>query len=78
MTALAPGTRIGIPWLGWSCGTCEFCRAERENLCPNARISPAINSMAGTPNTRLPMPHSAFHFQTSTTMYMSRHSFAPG
>jgi alcohol dehydrogenase, propanol-preferring len=34
-----PGDRVGIPWLGWSCGACEFCRAQRENLCPNARYT---------------------------------------
>src|SRR5262249_8463200 len=27
------GERVGIPWLGWTCGECEFCRSERENLC---------------------------------------------
>jgi alcohol dehydrogenase, propanol-preferring len=31
--AFAPGDRIGIPWLASSCGTCEFCRSDRENLC---------------------------------------------
>lgn len=35
----APGDRVGVPWLGWSCGTCEFCRAGRENLCPQARYT---------------------------------------
>jgi propanol-preferring alcohol dehydrogenase len=39
VTTLAPGTRVGIPWLGWSCGICEFCRSDRENLCPNARYT---------------------------------------
>jgi propanol-preferring alcohol dehydrogenase len=39
VTTLVPGTRIGIPWLGWSCGVCGFCRADRENLCPNARFT---------------------------------------
>jgi propanol-preferring alcohol dehydrogenase len=39
VTTLAPGTRIGIPWLGWSCGHCDFCRSDRENLCPNARYT---------------------------------------
>jgi len=29
----APGTRIGVPWLGGSCGNCEFCASARENLC---------------------------------------------
>ena len=35
----SPGDRIGVPWLGWSCGECEFCRAQRENLCPRARFT---------------------------------------
>jgi propanol-preferring alcohol dehydrogenase len=39
VTEHAPGDRVGIPWLGWSCGACRFCRAERENLCPNARYT---------------------------------------
>jgi propanol-preferring alcohol dehydrogenase len=39
VTHLSPGTRIGIPWLGWSCGVCEFCRSERENLCVSARYT---------------------------------------
>jgi propanol-preferring alcohol dehydrogenase len=33
------GTRIGIPWLGWTCGECEFCRRGRENLCERARFT---------------------------------------
>jgi propanol-preferring alcohol dehydrogenase len=39
VTAFAPGDRVGIPWLGWSCGECAFCRAERENLCRQARFT---------------------------------------
>jgi propanol-preferring alcohol dehydrogenase len=39
VTAFAPGARVGIPWLGWSCGECEFCRSGRENLCPRARYT---------------------------------------
>jgi alcohol dehydrogenase, propanol-preferring len=34
-----PGDRIGIPWLAYSCGTCEFCTSNRENLCPFARYT---------------------------------------
>jgi alcohol dehydrogenase, propanol-preferring len=30
------GDRVGIPWLGWTCGECEFCRTGRENLCDRA------------------------------------------
>ncbi|HEY1438441.1 MAG TPA: zinc-dependent alcohol dehydrogenase family protein [Casimicrobiaceae bacterium] len=33
VTALAVGDRIGIPWLGSTCGTCRYCRAGQENLC---------------------------------------------
>lgn len=32
------GARVGIPWLGWTCGTCSYCRAGRENLCDSARF----------------------------------------
>jgi propanol-preferring alcohol dehydrogenase len=39
VNALAPGDRIGIPWLGWSCGECEFCHAGKENLCRGARFT---------------------------------------
>ena len=30
------GARVGVPWLGWTCGTCRFCSAGRENLCDRA------------------------------------------
>lgn len=33
------GDRVGIPWIGWTCGSCEFCRSGLENLCPNARFT---------------------------------------
>jgi len=33
------GQRIGIPWLGWTCGECEYCRSGRENLCDRARFT---------------------------------------
>ena len=39
VTTLVAGTRIGIPWLGWSCGVCDFCRSDRENLCLDARFT---------------------------------------
>lgn len=35
----APGDRVGVPWLGWTCGSCEFCRGGLENLCPEARFT---------------------------------------
>jgi len=36
---LQVGQRIGIPWLGHTCGTCFYCRHDQENLCDNARFT---------------------------------------
>jgi propanol-preferring alcohol dehydrogenase len=33
------GQRVGIPWLAWTCGTCDFCRRGEENLCPRAEFT---------------------------------------
>lgn len=33
------GERVGVPWLGWTCGECRYCLAGRENLCDNARFT---------------------------------------
>jgi propanol-preferring alcohol dehydrogenase len=35
----AAGARVGIPWLGWTCGECRYCTSGRENLCPFARFT---------------------------------------
>ena len=35
----APGARVGVPWLGWTDGTCPYCRSARENLCDHARFT---------------------------------------
>jgi len=34
-----PGDRVGVPWLGWTCSACRFCRSGRENLCERARFT---------------------------------------
>jgi propanol-preferring alcohol dehydrogenase len=39
VTGLAPGDRVGVPWLGWSCGACAFCEKGEENLCDEARFT---------------------------------------
>jgi alcohol dehydrogenase, propanol-preferring len=39
VTQFKPGDRVGIPWLGYSCGACAFCRSGRENLCVTARFT---------------------------------------
>src|SRR4030095_10524747 len=35
----APGTRVGVPWLGYACGACAYCTHNRENLCDAARFT---------------------------------------
>jgi propanol-preferring alcohol dehydrogenase len=35
----AIGDRVGVPWLGWTCGICAFCRSGHENLCDQARFT---------------------------------------
>jgi alcohol dehydrogenase, propanol-preferring len=33
------GDRVGVPWLGWTCGVCAYCRGGRENLCDRAHVT---------------------------------------
>ncbi len=39
VAGLQRGDRVGVPWLGWTCGACTWCRSGRENLCPQARFT---------------------------------------
>ena len=39
VTGLAPGDRVGVPWLGQTCGHCGFCAAQRENLCDTPQFT---------------------------------------
>jgi len=39
VTGFARGQRVGVPWLGWTCGACRFCASGRENLCDAARFT---------------------------------------
>jgi propanol-preferring alcohol dehydrogenase len=39
VTGFREGDRVGVPWLGFTCGTCRFCREGRENLCEAARFT---------------------------------------
>jgi propanol-preferring alcohol dehydrogenase len=39
VTRFPAGDRVGVPWLGWTCGICRFCRSGRENLCDRARFT---------------------------------------
>ncbi len=39
VTHVEPGDRVGIPWLGHTCGQCSYCQSGREHLCPDARFT---------------------------------------
>ncbi|HEX2658297.1 MAG TPA: zinc-dependent alcohol dehydrogenase family protein [Polyangia bacterium] len=39
VTRFTVGDRVGVPWLGWTCGACAFCASGRENLCDRARFT---------------------------------------
>ncbi|MGZ4461396.1 MAG: zinc-dependent alcohol dehydrogenase family protein [Gaiellaceae bacterium] len=39
VAGFAAGDRVGVPWLGWSCGVCRYCTSGRENLCDSARFT---------------------------------------
>jgi len=38
VTQFVVGDRLGVPWLGWTCGVCRYCQEGRENLCDQARF----------------------------------------
>jgi propanol-preferring alcohol dehydrogenase len=39
VSRFAAGDRVGVPWLGWTCGICRYCLSGQENLCPRARFT---------------------------------------
>jgi propanol-preferring alcohol dehydrogenase len=39
VTRFRIGDRVGVPWLGWACGDCTYCRTGRENLCDRAQFT---------------------------------------
>jgi alcohol dehydrogenase, propanol-preferring len=39
VAGIAAGARVGVPWLGWTCGACAYCGGGRENLCDAARFT---------------------------------------
>ena len=53
-----PGQRVGVPWLGWTDGTCRYCRSAART-CATTRASPATTSTAATPSTWWPTSASA-------------------
>ena len=54
------GDRVGIPWLGWTCGECHYCMTGRENSATTP-ASPATPSTAATLSIPSPTSDIAFH-----------------
>ena len=69
----ALGDRVGVPWLGFACGVCEFCRVGRMRICACRRASPATRSMAVMPTTPSPTNASASRFRRRIRMWKRRH-----
>lgn len=51
------GDRVGVPWLQWTCGECEFCREGNENLCTKQRITGVTVDGGYAEYTRAPASH---------------------
>src|SRR3569832_945470 len=49
VVGFAIGDRVGVPWLGWTCGACRFCLSGQENLCDRAGFT-GTRWTAGTRN----------------------------
>ena len=73
VTGFTQGERVGIPWLGHTCGVCTYCLAGAENLCD----APGFTDTRGTaamPNSRLPTPAIASHCQ-ATCLILKPHRY---
>jgi propanol-preferring alcohol dehydrogenase len=51
------GERVGVPWLQWTCGECEFCREDNENLCVKQRITGVTVDGGYAEYTKAPASH---------------------
>jgi alcohol dehydrogenase, propanol-preferring len=68
---LEMGMRVGVPWLGFTCGECFYCRTQQENLCDRPN-SPAIRATAALPAISSPTRDTAFRSETTAMMQRSR------
>jgi propanol-preferring alcohol dehydrogenase len=51
------GDRVGVPWVQWTCGQCEFCREGNENLCVRQRITGVMADGGYAEFTKAPASH---------------------
>ena len=55
----APGERVGVPWLGHTCGVCAFCPIGKTRTCATRRSSPGMDATAASRRTLSPKPRTA-------------------
>src|SRR3984893_14222055 len=76
VAGLAIGERVGVPWLGSTCGLCPIA-ASVERICAIGRCLPAIRAMAATPRARSPTHAIASPFRSGGMTPKLRRSYAP-
>ncbi len=74
---LENGTRVGVPWLGQTCHTCEYCQSGRENLCDHAAFT-GYTLNGGYAEYCVAHKDYVLPFPAPTMMYTPRHCFAQG
>ena len=65
-----------MPWLGWTDGTCRYCRSGRENLCENARFT-GYQIDGGYAELRVADARFCFRIPEATTICRPRRCYAP-
>ena len=77
-TVEADGRRVGVPWLGWTCGECGYCRSGRENLCPLRALHRARHRRRHGRVHASPTSASASRSRPATPTSRPRRCCAPG
>ena len=76
VTTLRLGERVGVPWLGYTCGVCRYCREGMENLCDRPLFT-GYTRDGGLPPTPLPTRAMRSRLARTVTMSRSRRCYAP-
>ena len=77
VSRFSPGQRVGVPWLGWTCGECVYCRRGQENLCDRARFT-GYTIDGGFAERLSPTSASASRSRMGTPTCRPHRSSAPG
>ncbi len=72
------GDRVGVPWLHWSCGKCEFCREGNENLCSRQKITGVTVDGGYAEFVKAPASHASRFPDTLSSPLEGRSAFCAG